>query len=33
MEQLLVVALVVGGIGVATVPVGRWRDRARALAA
>ena len=32
-EQLLGVALVVGGIAVATIPVGRWRDRARALAA
>lgn len=32
-EQLLGVALVVGGVAVATVPVGRWRDRARALAA
>jgi drug/metabolite transporter (DMT)-like permease len=32
-EQLLGVALVVGGIAVATVPVGRWRDRARAAAA
>ena len=31
-EQLLGVALVVGGIAVATIPVGRWRDRARALA-
>ncbi len=32
-EQLLGVALVVGGIAVATVPVGRIRDRARAMAA
>jgi len=32
-EQLLGVALVVGGIAVATVPVGRLRDRARAMAA
>jgi drug/metabolite transporter (DMT)-like permease len=32
-EQLLGVALVVGGIAVATIPVGRLRDRARAKAA
>jgi drug/metabolite transporter (DMT)-like permease len=31
--QLLGVALVVGGIAVATVPVGRIRDRARAALA
>jgi drug/metabolite transporter (DMT)-like permease len=30
LEQLLGVILVVGGIGVATIPVGRLRDRARA---
>ena len=30
-EQLLGVALVVAGIGVATVPVGRLRDRAKAV--
>jgi drug/metabolite transporter (DMT)-like permease len=32
-EQLLGVALVIGGIAVATVPVGRLRDRARAALA
>jgi drug/metabolite transporter (DMT)-like permease len=32
-EQLLGVALVIAGIGVATVPVGRLRDRARAALA
>jgi len=30
--QLLGVALVVGGIAIATVPVGRLRDRVRAAA-
>ena len=32
-EQLLGVSLVVAGIGIATVPVGRLRDRARAAVA
>jgi len=33
LEQLLGVLLVLGGIGVATIPVGRIRDRARAAIA